>query len=98
MIIGLICTILGVLISYLTLYWNRKKELKKESKEVTERNIRVELKLDNICNNLSEIRLEQKDTSKMLINLNERITLVEQSAIQAHKRIDKIETECDRND
>lgn len=89
--IGLICTIMGIIISYVTFYLNQKKEIKKDTRESAERNIRLELKLDNIYNNLSEIRLDQKDISKVLNRLNEKIALLEQALTNAQKRIEKLE-------
>ena len=88
--IGLICTIMGIIISYVTFYLNQKKEIKKDTRESAERNIRLELKLDNIYNNLSEIRLE-KDISKVLNRLNEKVALLEQALTDAQKRIEKLE-------
>ncbi len=89
--LGLICTIMGIIISYVTFYLNQKKEIKKDTRESAERNIRLELKLDNIYNNLSEIRLDQKDISKVLNRLNEKIALLEQALTNAQKRIEKLE-------
>lgn len=89
--IGLICTIMGIIISYVTFYLNQKKEIKKDTRESAERNIRLELKLDNIYNNLSEIRLDQKDISKVLNRLNEKVALLEQALTNAQKRIEKLE-------
>lgn len=89
--IGLICTIMGIIISYVTFYLNQKKEIKKDTRESAERNIRLELKLDNIYNNLSEIRLDQKDISKVLNRLNEKVSLLEQALTNAQKRIEKLE-------
>ena len=89
--IGLICTIMGIIISYVTFYLNQKKEIKKDTRESAERNIRLELKLDNIYNNLSEIRLDQKDISKVLNRLNEKVALLEQALTDAQKRIENLE-------
>ena len=89
--IGLICTIMGIIISYVTFYLNQKKEIKKDTRESAEINIMLELKLDNIYNNLSEIRLDQKDISKVLNRLNEKVALLEQALTDAQKRIEKLE-------
>lgn len=89
--IGLICTIMGIIISYVTFYLNQKKEIKKDTRESAERNIRLELKLDNIYNNLSEIRLDKKNISKVLNRLNEKVALLEQALTDAQKRIEKLE-------
>ena len=82
---------MGIIISYVTFYLNQKKEIKKDTKESAERNIRLELKLDNIYNNLSEIRLDQKDISKVLNRLNEKVALLEQALTDAQTRIEKLE-------
>ena len=82
---------MGIIISYVTFYLNQKKEIKKDTRESAERNIRLELKLDNIYNNLSEIRLDQKDISKVLNRLNEKVALLEQALTDAQKRIEKLE-------
>ena len=89
--IGLISKIMGIIIIYVTFYLNQKKEIKKDTRESAERNIRLELKLDNIYNNLSEIRLDQKDISKVLNRLNEKVALLEQALTDAQKRIEKLE-------
>lgn len=91
--VGLICTVFGIVISYLTFYINQKNQIKKETIEDTERYIRVEMKLDNIYNNLGEMRLEQKDISKILSRLNGKVAFLEQSLVETKKRIDKLEKE-----
>ena len=75
--IGLICTVIGMVISYLTFNINQKKDIKKESRENAERNVRMELKLDTIHNNLNEIKADQKDIHKILNRLSERIDKME---------------------
>ncbi len=35
--IGLICTIMGIIISYVTFYLNQKKEIKKDTRESAEK-------------------------------------------------------------
>ena len=89
--IGLICTLLGAIITYIVFWNNQKNKVKVETKEETERNVRLEVKLDTISSNVNEIRLENKDFSKSLNQLSERVGKVEESAKSAHKRIDKIE-------
>lgn len=44
-----------------------------------------------IKNRTDDVLLEQKDTNKSINALSERVTRVEESAKQAHKRIDKVE-------
>ena len=97
--IGVVCTVLGIIISYITFYVNSKKDIKKETKDDTERSIRLEMKLDNISNSVNEIRLEQKDTTIKIVNkttkivnqLHERLLFVEATNKNLNKRIDKLE-------
>ena len=45
--IGLICTIMGIIISYVTFYLNQKKEIKKDTRESAER-------ISKVLNRLNE--------------------------------------------
>ena len=48
-------------------------------------------KLDIISKNVDEIRLDNKDISKSLQSLAERVSAVESSTKSAHHRLDNIE-------
>lgn len=89
--IPLLCTILGVAISASSFYIARKKDTKDETQKDTERIVRIDEKLDTIKHNVDEIRLDNKDFSKSIQNLGERVSAVEQSAKSAHHRIDNLE-------
>ncbi len=89
--VAVLCTLIGVAISLATFYLARKKETKEESKKDTEQIVRMETKLDVIKQNVEEIRLDNKDFSKTIHQLSERVTAVEQSAKSAHHRIDQLE-------
>ena len=89
--IPILCTILGVVISVATFYIARKKDVKQETQKDTERIVRIDGKLDTIKHNVDEIRLDNKDFSKTLSQLGERVTIVEQSTKSAHHRIDNLE-------
>ena len=52
---------------------------------------KLETKLDMISRNIDEIRLDNKDFSKSIQQLAERVSAVEQSAKSAHHRIDQLE-------
>ena len=89
--IGLIFTIIGGIIGYATLYMNSKKNTKQETKEEVAMSTKLETKLDMISRNIDEIRLDNKDFSKSIQQLAERVSAVEQSAKSAHHRIDQLE-------
>lgn len=89
--IPILCTILGVAISAASFYLGRKKDVKDETQKDTERIVRIDEKLDTIKHNVDEIRLDNKDFSKSIHQLGERVSAVEQSAKSAHHRIDNLE-------
>ena len=89
--IGLIFTILGGIIGYATFFSNSKKNTKQETKEETTAITSIGTKLDLISKNVDEIRLDNKDFSKTMHQLGERVSKVEQSTNLAHHRIDSLE-------
>lgn len=89
--IGLVFTILGGILGYATFFMNSKKNTKQETKEEVTTITSIGTKLDLISKNVDEIRLDNKDFNKSIHQLGERISAVEQSAKQAHHRIDSLE-------
>lgn len=87
--IALICTILGVAISYLTFQRNKDNAIRAETKEDAE----TKAKLDYISKGVDDIRLDIKSQDRKIEDLKERVTRVEESAKQAHKRINDIKEE-----
>lgn len=85
--ISLLCTLIGCIIGI----FGYKRTQKKDIEEDTTRIVKMDVKLDAIGKNVDEIRLENKDFSKSINNLNERVTVVEQSVKLAHHRIDGLE-------
>jgi len=87
--IALICTILGVAISYLTFQRNKDNAIRAETKEDAE----TKAKLDYISKGVDDIRLDIKSQDRKIEDLKERVTRVEESTKQAHKRINDIKEE-----
>lgn len=65
----------------------RKKDIKTEGRE--EANVGVQL--NYIVNGINDIKVDIKASEKRMIEHGERLTRVEESSKQAHKRIDKLE-------
>jgi|SRR5690625_1184062 len=93
-----IITILGIIISYQAYQLNkdknkyeRKAELKQETKEEARQDATIQTQLDYISRGVDDIRIDLKANEKQIVQLGERVTRVEESSKQAHKRIDKIE-------
>jgi len=95
-LISLICTILGALLGYLTFKNNQKKEIKEETKEDTKSKVELNTKLDVVLMNNTEIKGSVKELDRKLDafkdDVNTRLTRVEESSKQAHKRIDTLES------
>lgn len=85
--IGVICTLAGAIIAYAGYRMNAKKEDKAEGREDGV----VLTELGYIKSGIDDIKNEQKEQRKTNTSFIERLTAVEQSAKQAHKRIDRIE-------
>lgn len=68
-----------------------KRNAKKDDAEQIRHDTKIDVKLDTISKNVDETRLDIKDFNKTISGLNERVTKVEESTKQAHKRIDSLE-------
>ncbi|MED3196707.1 hypothetical protein P4367_34835 [Bacillus thuringiensis] len=89
--IGLIIAIASALIGYFSYSLNRSKEIKSDGQQGAE----LKAKLEYISKGVDDIRIDQKASEKQMILFGERITRVEESSKQAHKRIDTVEKEID---
>lgn len=85
--IGILCTLLGAAIAYASYRLNAKKEDKAEGKETGV----VLTELGYIKSGIDDIKKEQMEQRKTNTSFVERLTAVEQSAKQAHHRIDRLE-------
>lgn len=97
-IIGLFFTVVGGTIGILSYRRTEKKDIEDKitkkvnvSTEQIRHDTEISLKLDNISRNVDETRLDIKDFNKTIGSLSERVTKVEESTKQAHKRIDSLE-------
>ncbi|HBJ1648924.1 hypothetical protein JW813_11180 [Clostridium botulinum] len=84
--IALICTILGVVMSYATFQKNKDNSIRAETKE----GAIMATKLDFISQGVNNIQVKIEAQENKFIAMNERITRVEESTKSAHHRIDTI--------
>ena len=85
-LLGVVGIISGVLFGYV----GYQKGFKQESSQEGEEEGTLKADTRYIIRRVDDILLEQKDTNKSLNLLAERVTRVEESAKQAHKRLDKL--------
>lgn len=83
---GTICAIVFGYVGY-------QKGIKKDSYSDGSKNASLKTDIEYIKRRTDDVLLEQKDTNKSISALTERVTRVEESSKQAHKRIDRIERE-----
>lgn len=85
-VIGLAGTVSGVIFGYA----GYKKGLKTENVDQGKESGTIRADTRYIIRRVDDILLEQKDTNKSINLLNERVTRVEESTKQAHKRLDHL--------
>jgi len=89
--LGVLLTIFSLIVGVLGYRLNRKKHQIKEEENLkndASREAVIETKLDNISNGVDNIRIDLRANERQIGALGERVTRVEESAKQAHKRID----------
>ncbi len=95
-LVPLVCTVLGAVVGYFGFRRNQNNDLKAETKDDTKEKVQMNAKLDVLLSNNTEIKGSVKELDKKLDDfkdkVNERLTRVEESCKQAHKRIDTIES------
>jgi Tfp pilus assembly protein PilO len=97
---GILASILGVVIAYQGYQLNKQKHLSTQKKEETDEaktdareSAEVKAELGYIRKGVDDIRIDLRTNERERIALGERVTRVEESAKQAHKRLDNLEKE-----
>ncbi|AOH54536.1 hypothetical protein ABE28_009260 [Peribacillus muralis] len=85
--IGLFCTVAGLVIGFFTFHRNRDKDVKSEAAEAAS----ITTKLDHIGQSVDSIRIDLKASDQRWTTLSGTVIRIDESTIQAHKRIDQIE-------
>ncbi len=86
-------TVIALLISAAALWRNLRGDTKQDQSEMTT----VIVKLETINENVKEVKTDIKDVKADMERMKERLTVVEQSVKSAHKRIDDVQEEANRN-
>lgn len=88
--IGILCTVIGVVISYLGFQKQARNDVRSEARESTS----VAVKLDYISRGVDDIKLDIKSTNKEVDDLKEKYARHDESLKSAHKRLDKLQGGC----
>lgn len=86
-------TVIALLISAAALWRNLRGDTKQDQSEMTT----VIVKLETINENVKEVKTDIKDVKTDMERMKERLTIVEQSVKSAHKRIDDVQEDQNRN-
>jgi len=90
--LAVIGALFGFLISYFSFMRSRDKEVKKEATDTAVTNT----KLDHIGSGVNSIQVDMKVSDRRITEISEQLIRTDESAKSAHKRIDKINKECER--
>ena len=86
---GVLIAIIGCIVGLAGWLRNHDTDNAKETSNMTT----VIVKLENIRVGISDLKSDLKHTAEDLQGIDRRLTIVEQSAKQAHKRIDELKGE-----
>jgi hypothetical protein len=81
----------GIILGWTARARERKKEVKDEAKCEAESDTAIKIDIQYIKRGIDDVRLELRYQNQQINGLSDRVTRVEESAKQAHKRIDRIE-------
>ena len=84
--LGIVLTILSLIVAVQGFQLNKSKSIKDDGKESAQ----VSAQLQYISKGVDDIRIDIKANEKQMQVLGERVTRVEESSKQAHKRLDKM--------
>lgn len=85
--IGLLCTILGIVISFLTFQRNSKKEIQTDTREFVE----VKSQLGYISRGVDDIKFNDRIRDEQLKSLNERLIIVENETKILFRRFERLD-------
>lgn len=85
--IGFITGVITFFIGYLTFMKNRDKDTRTDA----QRDAKLETKIDMIAIGVDTIKVDLRTNEKRISEISEQLIRTDESAKQAHRRIDKIE-------
>ncbi|MCW1941749.1 hypothetical protein P4308_27260 [Bacillus wiedmannii] len=88
--IGLLIALFSLAISYFAYSLNKTKSIKTDGQQSAE----MKAELGYIRKGVDDIRIDLKANEKQMQQLSERVTRVEESTKQSHKRLDNLEKEA----
>ncbi|MGE8207694.1 hypothetical protein ACQKP0_24805 [Heyndrickxia sp. NPDC080065] len=97
--LGVLISVLGLIIAYQGFQLNKQKNLSEQQKNEKDdartdakESAEIKAQLDYIGKGVDDIRIDLRTNERQMAALGERVTRVEESSKQAHKRLDTIES------
>lgn len=100
-VIALVAACVGILGTVVTMIFAFKNNHRTDSDEIAKRvedSTRINVKLDEIISTMRDTKIELTDIKNELRLHDNRIIKVEESAKQAHHRLDTLEAKVDRRE
>ena len=92
--VSVICTVTGVIISFLTFQRNSRKEIQSSTREQVE----LKTKLDYISKGVDDIKFNDRIRDEQLKKIAERLVIAEEEIKILFKRFDKLDEICHNSD
>lgn len=89
--IALLCTVGGIIFSYLSFSRHQKRDIAKDTKEEVSEITKATEELKHVSNGINDIKLDIREMNRNMSNTNEKVIRLEESVKQAHKRLDSLE-------
>jgi peptidoglycan hydrolase CwlO-like protein len=92
--------LVGIVSVAFAVYFGLKSNRRNDVKDIEDRaanNAKVNMKLDNISQNVNDIKYDISATKKEVRDLTERVVTVEQSTKSAHHRLDDFLGKVDKD-
>lgn len=86
-LIGVFCAVIGMVFGWI----GRTKAIKDEVAQEATADASLHTDVSYIKTGINEIRVDLRDIGRRMEDFSERLTRVEESAKQAHKRLDRLE-------
>lgn len=87
---GAIISLLGLIIAYMGYTLNKQKDVKSTAQQEATQGAQVTTQLQYISKGVDDIRIDLKANERQMAVLAERVTRVEESVKQSHKRLDEL--------
>ncbi len=88
--IGILCTVISIVITFVFSVLNHKRLFRKDSETVGEGRGVLQSDVGYIKAGVDDLKRENRAVNAKLDIISERVTRVEESCKQAHKRIDEV--------